>query len=63
MYDLCSSKAVIYNYPNCFVSLKAVGHGNTAAFGLANKLWFGTNVRVVSFQACYKQPTSRDTKP
>lgn len=52
MYDLCSSKAVIYNYTNCFVSLKAVGHGNTAAFGLANKLWFGTNVRVVSFQAC-----------
>lgn len=63
MYDLWSSKAVIYNYTNCFASLKAVGHGNTAAFGLANKPSFGTNVRVVSFQACYKQPTSSDTEP
>lgn len=42
MYDLCFSKAVIYNYTNCFVSLKAMGHGNTDAFGLANKPYFGT---------------------
>lgn len=37
MYDLHSSKVVIYSYISCFVPLNAVGHGNTAGFALASK--------------------------
>lgn len=41
MYDLDSSKVAINNYTNCFVLLKAVGHGNTAVFAVTVCLSFG----------------------
>lgn len=41
MYDLGFPKVVINSYTNCFVLLKAVGHGNTAVFAVTGCLSLG----------------------